>query len=69
MGHPDVDPAIMQAAATRRGRLHVYDEIVPTRTALVVIDLQNAFMRLGAPSEVPNARDSACREPFSGRAA
>ena len=56
MGHPDVDPAIMQAAAARRGRLHVYDEIVPTHTALVVIDLQNAFMRPGAPSEVPNAR-------------
>jgi ureidoacrylate peracid hydrolase len=56
MGHPDVDPAIMQAAATRRGRLHVYDEITPTRTALVVIDLQNAFLRPGAPSEVPNAR-------------
>jgi ureidoacrylate peracid hydrolase len=29
---------------------------VPARTALVVIDLQNAFMRVGAPSEVPNAR-------------
>jgi len=56
MVHPDVDPAIMQAAAARRGRPHVYDEIVPTRTALVVIDLQNAFMRPGAPSEVPNAR-------------
>lgn len=56
MAHPDVDPAILQAAATRRGRLHVYEEIVPARTALVVIDLQNAFMRPGAPSEVPNAR-------------
>lgn len=56
MAHPDVDPAILQAAAARRGRLHVYEEIVPARTALVVIDLQNAFMRPGAPSEVPNAR-------------
>jgi ureidoacrylate peracid hydrolase len=56
MSHPDVDPAIMQAAAARRGRPHVYDEIVSARTALVVIDLQNAFMRPGAPSEVPNAR-------------
>ena len=35
---------------------HVYEEILPARTALVVIDLQNAFMRPGAPSEVPNAR-------------
>jgi ureidoacrylate peracid hydrolase len=56
MSHPDVDPAMMQAAAPRRGRPHVYDEIVSARTALVVIDLQNAFMRPGAPSEVPNAR-------------
>ncbi len=56
MGHPDIDPAILQGAAARRGRPHVYDEIVPARTALVAIDLQNAFMRPGAPSEVPNAR-------------
>jgi ureidoacrylate peracid hydrolase len=56
MSHPDPDPAILQAAATRRGRPFVYDRIVPSRTALVVIDLQNAFMRVGAPSEVPNAR-------------
>ncbi len=56
MAHPDVDPAVLQAAAARRGRLHVYEEIVPARTALVVIDLQNAFMRPGAPSEVPSAR-------------
>jgi ureidoacrylate peracid hydrolase len=56
MSHPDVDPAILQAAATRRGRPHVYGHIAPARTALVVIDLQNAFMRVGAPSEVANAR-------------
>ncbi len=56
MSHPDPDPAILQAAAARRGRPFVYDRIVPSRTALVVIDLQNAFMRVGAPSEVPNAR-------------
>jgi ureidoacrylate peracid hydrolase len=56
MGHPDPDPAILQAAAARRGRPFVYGRIVPARTALVVIDLQNAFMRAGAPSEVSNAR-------------
>ena len=56
MSHPDVDPAIVQAAAVRRGRAHVYEDIVTERTALVVIDLQNAFMRVGAPSEVPSAR-------------
>ena len=56
MSHPDVDPAIFQAAAARRGRAYVYEKIVPARTALIVIDLQNAFMRVGAPSEVPSAR-------------
>jgi len=57
MAHSELDPAILQAAAARRGRAHVYEEVVPARTALVVIDLQNAFMRVGAPSEVANARD------------
>jgi ureidoacrylate peracid hydrolase len=28
----------------RRGRLHVHDDLDPRKTALVVIDLQNAFM-------------------------
>jgi ureidoacrylate peracid hydrolase len=56
MSHPDLDPAIIEAAAARRGRLQVYEPIVPARTALVVIDLQNAFMRAGAASEVANAR-------------
>ena len=56
MSHPDLDPAIIEATAARRGRRHVYEQVVPGRTALVVIDLQNAFMRVGAPSEVPSAR-------------
>jgi ureidoacrylate peracid hydrolase len=28
----------------RRGKLHVFDDMVPRRTALVVVDLQNGFM-------------------------
>ena len=28
----------------RRGRLHVHDDLDPRRTALIVVDLQNAFM-------------------------
>jgi ureidoacrylate peracid hydrolase len=28
----------------RRGRLHVFDDMVPRQTALVVVDLQNGFM-------------------------
>ncbi len=40
----------------RRGRLHVYDHVDPSTTALIVIDLQNAFVAEGAPYECPAAR-------------
>ncbi|HVV93342.1 MAG TPA: isochorismatase family cysteine hydrolase [Hyphomicrobiales bacterium] len=56
MSHPDLDPAVVAAAAARRGRPHVYDDLAAARTALVVIDMQNAFVRPGAPSEVAAAR-------------
>jgi ureidoacrylate peracid hydrolase len=55
--HPDLDPAVVAAAAARRGRPNVYDDLVGSRTALVVIDLQEAFVAPGAPSEVPMARE------------
>jgi nicotinamidase-related amidase len=31
-------------------------EIVPGHTALIVVDMQNDFVRVGAPQEVPDAR-------------
>ncbi len=40
----------------RRGRLHLFDTLEPTRTAHVVVDLQNGFMAEGAVAEVPLAR-------------
>ena len=40
----------------RRGRLHLFERLDVSRTALVVIDMQNAFLRPGAPSETPMAR-------------
>jgi ureidoacrylate peracid hydrolase len=41
-----------------RGREHVFDNVNPAKTALLVIDLQNAFMMEGvAPSPVPMARE------------
>jgi len=55
--HPPLPRDIVEAAAYRRGRAHVYDGLVPARTALVVIDLQRAFMDVGAPSEVAQARE------------
>ncbi len=54
--HPPLPGDVVREAAARRGRPHVYDTLTATRTALVVIDLQRAFMDEGAPSEVPAAR-------------
>jgi ureidoacrylate peracid hydrolase len=49
-------PEIVERVTARRGRLHVYDSLAPSRTALLVIDMQNAFLAPGAPIEVPEAR-------------
>src|SRR6185503_20260680 len=47
---------IVERVTARRGRLHLYDSLDPKRTALVVIDMQNAFVAPGSPLEVPGAR-------------
>src|SRR5688572_1936186 len=47
---------IVERVMARRGRLHLYDSIDPKRTALVVIDMQNAFVAPGSPLEVTGAR-------------
>ncbi len=51
--HPDTIDVIMK----RRGQLHVHDSLDAVRTALVVIDMQRAFLEEGRPSEVPMARE------------
>ena len=45
------------ARAQRGGVEHMFDPIDLSRTAHVVVDLQNGFMEPGAPVEVPVARD------------
>jgi ureidoacrylate peracid hydrolase len=53
---------IVDRVVRKRGRVHAFDRVDPARTALVVIDLQNAFMMPGvahtlcemAPKIVPN---------------
>jgi ureidoacrylate peracid hydrolase len=53
----DVLPEEMIRAAThRRGRLEIFDSLQPRRTALVVIDMQNAWLLPGGPFETPPAR-------------
>ena len=58
--HPSTLPVdIVERMRVRRGRLHLFESLDAARTALVVIDMQNAFLRPGAPSETPMARASA----------
>jgi nicotinamidase-related amidase len=42
---------------TRMGKLHPFDVIDPRKTALLVIDMQNYFVKQGHQSEVPMARE------------
>lgn len=53
-----MDPALIsRLAEARGGKLHIFDDIDPARTAHTVIDLQNGLMEPGAPVEVPLARE------------
>lgn len=55
--HPvTIGDDIKQRLLQRRGRVHLYDAIIGARAALVVIDMQNAFCKPGAPVEVPSSR-------------
>src|SRR5262245_21560499 len=47
---------IVERVLARRGRLHLFDRLDPGKSALLVIDMQNAFVAPGAPIEVPAAR-------------
>ena len=48
---------VIAQVKAQRGRLNRYDHLVGRKTALVVIDLQNAFMLPGMPVEVATARE------------
>jgi ureidoacrylate peracid hydrolase len=51
-------PAELVARVTaRRGKLHCYDALDPRRTALVVVDMQTAFLKEGWPTACDPARD------------
>ena len=51
--HPDV----VRRANERRGRLRVFDSLIPERTAHIVVDLQNGFMAPGQVAEIATARE------------
>jgi ureidoacrylate peracid hydrolase len=48
---------IVDACIARRGRLHAFQSIDPTRTALIVIDMQNAWVEPNESAlEIPESR-------------
>ncbi|PSJ56864.1 isochorismatase family protein [Pseudaminobacter soli (ex Li et al. 2025)] len=47
---------IIDRVVKRRGKLHVFEDLVPSETAVVVIDMQGTFCDAGAPAEVPLSR-------------
>jgi len=49
--------SVITQVKAQRGKLNRYDNLTGPKTALVVIDLQNAFMLPGMPVEVPTARE------------
>lgn len=54
--HPNELPAeIVERLRSRRGKLHLFERIEARRSALVVIDMQHAFVEPGAPSAVATA--------------
>src|SRR3954471_18132309 len=42
-----IPQSVVDRVVARRGREHVYESLVPAKTALVVVDMQNAFMLPG----------------------
>jgi ureidoacrylate peracid hydrolase len=56
MHRVEIRREIAERVLARRGRLHVFESLDPKRTALLVIDMQNAFVAPNAPIEVPAAR-------------
>jgi ureidoacrylate peracid hydrolase len=42
----------------RRGKVELYDSIVPAKSALIVVDMQNCFVAPGMPAEISYARDA-----------
>src|SRR5262245_30490160 len=57
MHNVTVRKEIIDRVLQRRGRYHLFDRLEPTRTALLVIDMQDAFCAPGGPAEVPTSRD------------
>src|SRR5882757_10418842 len=44
MHNVSISQSIVDRVVARRGREHIFDDLVPAKTALVVVDMQNGFM-------------------------
>lgn len=44
MHNSHIPPEVVARVVKRRGREHIHDDLVPSKTALIVVDMQNAFM-------------------------
>ncbi|MCY3806656.1 MAG: cysteine hydrolase [bacterium] len=53
----DVSDFVKERLALIRGELRLYNDLRPTETAFVVIDMQNAFVAEGGVIEVPASRE------------
>src|SRR5215471_5622752 len=51
-----IPPRVIERVIGRAGRPHPFDVMVPAKTAFVVVDMQNYFMKPGFQGEVPTAR-------------
>ncbi len=51
-----IPPHVTERVVRRVGRPHAFDVMEPAKTAFVVVDMQNYFMKPGFQGEVPMAR-------------
>ncbi|OGT83346.1 MAG: hypothetical protein A3G96_06820 [Gammaproteobacteria bacterium RIFCSPLOWO2_12_FULL_52_10] len=56
MNDLDFPQDFLDNLTSARGRVHVIDRLIPAKTALLVIDMQNFFVEQGQALEVPTAR-------------
>ena len=52
-----ISEGTLERMKKRIGKLHPFDAMDPTKTALVVVDMQNYFVKPGHQSEIPAARE------------
>jgi len=52
-----ISPAALERMTRRMGKLHPFDSMTPGKTALLVIDMQNYFVKPGHQGEIPVARE------------